>query len=192
MARIWSRSRAATSKCRAAAAVVMRRRSRSTHFDRAPFEQGDGAFDQYPVGIAADQTMTGRTALADLMEQAGARPAAAARHRVAAQGKNAMDLLERVAHRRRRGERPEITGSVRTHPADHGKGRELLAQIEPQGDEGLVVAQVDVVAGPVLLDQGVFEEQGLLLGIGDDGFDTASPARGETAPGGGCRVPACR
>ncbi len=53
-------------------------------------------------------------------------------------------------------------------------------RIEAQRHVGLVVAQVDVVARPVLLDEGVLEEKGLLLGIGDDRLDLPHPVEQKT------------
>ena len=48
-----------------------------------------------------------------------------------------------------------------------------MAFVEPQDEEVLVVAELDVEARLVLLDELVLEEHRLLLGAGDDHLDVA-------------------
>ena len=63
----------------------------------------------------------------------------------------------------------EVPGPVRRRAADHG---EAGVGLPGQPDEGvaLVVLEEDVVAGHVLLDEGVLQHQGLELCADDDGL----------------------
>ncbi len=100
-----------------------------------------------------------------------------------AQGKNPVNLLQGLPDGGRGGKGAEIEGAVALHLAHHLQGGKLLAGVEAEGDVGLVVPQVDVVAGAVLFDQGVFEDERFLLGVGDDRLDLANPVHQEADVG---------
>ena len=70
-------------------------------------------------------------------------------------------------------ERAEVGVAVLLHPPRHQRPRPRLSRRDLDVGVGLVVPQADVVPGPVLLDEGVLEEQGLQLGVGDDRLDLA-------------------
>ena len=70
-------------------------------------------------------------------------------------------------------ERPEVGVAVLLDPPRHEGPRPRLPRRDLDVGIGLVVAEADVVPGPVLLDEGVLEEQGLELGVRDDRFDLA-------------------
>ena len=52
--------------------------------------------------------------------------------------------------------------------AHHLQGGKFFPQIEAQGNIGFVVTQIDIVTGPMALDQGIFKNQRLFLRIGDN------------------------
>src|SRR5581483_2771978 len=64
--------------------------------------------------------------------------------------------------------RPEVARPVLLHPPGHHQPRELLVGGELEERVVLVVAEDDVVAGPVLLDQRRLEDHRLELVCGDD------------------------
>jgi hypothetical protein len=73
-----------------------------------------------------------------------------------------------LAHRRRRVERPEVLIAVLGHPPGDDQPRVLLVGGELEERVVLVVAEDDVVSGPVLLDQVRLEDHRLELVVGDD------------------------
>jgi len=84
-----------------------------------------------------------------------------------------MEVFQRFLGREPRRVRAEVTGPVLPRLAHELEGGEVLPRVEAQAEVGLVVPEDDVVAGPVLLDEGVLEEEGLLLGAGDDEVQVA-------------------
>ncbi len=75
----------------------------------------------------------------------------------------------------RRGERTEIRRPVARRPADQLGARERLVPVDPQEQVLLVVAEKNVEGGAVPLDEGVLEEEGLLLRGGNDAPDLPDP-----------------
>ena len=83
-------------------------------------------------------------------------------------GEDAAQPVEGLAHGIGRGERAVVAPAVALHAPDDADLREILLPVELDVGIGFVVAQADVEAGPVALDQLVFEDQRLQLGVGDD------------------------
>ena len=113
----------------------------------------------------------GRHALADFVVQA--RAGAAVEHRVGARadGEHPVQAAQRLAHRLAGGVRPEVQRLVVAAAPHHRQTGVRLPRVEPQVHVVLVVTQVDVEARLVLLDEGVFEDEGLFFGVGDQEVD---------------------
>ncbi len=124
------------------------------------------------VLLTADSAVAGRAALSDLMKETGASSATAGRYGIMPKRKNPVNLLERFAHGRPRGVGAEIERPVPAYPSHGLQGGEFLARIEADGKIGFVVTQIDIVAGTVFLDQGVFQNQRFLFRIGHHRIDT--------------------
>ena len=75
----------------------------------------------------------------------------------------AQQQIERVADRVGVRVRPEVAGALALAAAHHQRPRELLVERDRQERIALVVAQADVEARPVLLDEAVLEHQRLDL-----------------------------
>src|SRR6185312_2870250 len=82
-----------------------------------------------------------------------------------------LQLIERVAHRPGARERSEVASGRAARAAVEGEPRELVIDAELHVREALVVAQYDVEARLVRLDEVVFEKQRLGLGVGDPDLD---------------------
>ena len=82
-----------------------------------------------------------------------------------------LDHLHGAAARAGRQERPEVAVPVPEDPSRHERARPGLPRRDLDVRVRLVVAEEDVVAGPVLLDEGVLEGEGLALGLRDDRVD---------------------
>ena len=87
------------------------------------------------------------------------------------QREDAVHLFQRVANRAGRGVRPEVTSAILADLTNNFQRGEFFFRINPDGDIGLVVAQIDIIAGAVLLDQGVFEQQCFFFRVGDNGLN---------------------
>src|SRR2546427_6139785 len=123
------------------------------------------------VRAAVDGQHAGAEAALDVVLDAGA--AAVAEHGVAAraQGKHLADRVERVAHRRRAREGPEVAAPVLDDPTRHQHARPRVPDRDLDAHVALVVLQPDVVARPVLLDEVVLEDERFLVAGGDDGLE---------------------
>jgi hypothetical protein len=60
-----------------------------------------------------------------------------------------------------------VPHAAAAHAVDSGP---FVRDIEPQRDVCLIIAQPDIVSGPVFLDQRVFEKERFLLRVRDDEF----------------------
>ncbi len=121
---------------------------------------------QFGIGPRLQLLDAGRQALAQVVVQAGPGAVAQGPVRTGAQGEDARQQAPGLAGGLGRGERSEIERAVALHPAGDaqpGKGRAL---VQAEQEVLLVVAQDHVVARPVLLDQALLQEQGLLLAGG--------------------------
>ena len=108
-----------------------------------------------------------RRAALDLVLQAGPSPIRHHRVGAGAELEVAVHDAQRLPDGRRARERPEVPRSVLAYPAHHFQPGVRVRVREPQRYEVLVVAQLDVEAGPVLLDQLVLEQHRVLLGRSD-------------------------
>ena len=121
---------------------------------------------QLPVVRLVDLADARSTALLDVEQQAWAAEALmlvelarAAR----ANRKAAQQQIERVANRVRVGIRPEVLGSLALAATHHQRAGKLLVERDREKRVALVVAQADVEARPVLLDEAPLEHQRLDL-----------------------------
>src|SRR4029077_4069634 len=78
---------------------------------------------------------------------------------------------EGVAHGARVGERAEVTLPLRARAAVEGEPREAVLVAQMDRGKALVIAQHDVEAWLVRLDEVVLEQQRLGLGVGDRDLD---------------------
>ena len=89
-----------------------------------------------------------------------------------AQLEELLQVLKRVAHGSRVRIRAEELARHAPRAAVVGEAREFLGAVQVEIGKALVVAQQDVVARPVLLDEVVLEDQ--RLGVGVDDRDLAA------------------
>ncbi len=120
------------------------------------------------VALAGLPAGAGRVAAVDVVLQARPRQGAVDLDAARAEREQLPHQPERLAHRGGGIERPEVARPVLLHPPGHHQPRELLVGRELEERIVLVVAEDDVVAGPVLLDQRGLEDHRLELVGGDD------------------------
>ena len=126
-----------------------------------------------------DVADAGRPAALDEVVEAGAAGAAAGLSALAgAELEQLAEQVEGLAHPLGAGEGAEV-GAVRpVLLAGEVDPREVLVEADADVGVGLVVAQADVEARPVALDEALLGEQRLGLGRGDEALDPVD-ARGE-------------
>jgi hypothetical protein len=115
---------------------------------------------QFAVLLLGDTADTGRGALADVAEQAGAAGARGVLEdtgRAGADGEHAQQQVHGVADRPRVSVRPEVADALLLVTAHHLHARELLVHRHREVRVALVVAVLDVEPGVVLLDPGVLQ-----------------------------------
>ena len=120
--------------------------------------------DKIGVVVLGNAPDAGRRTTLDLIQQAG--PGASGKDvvRARAQQERPLQHVERVIDRPNGSERPEVVARPRFRPpVFHHLGIVVVAGDQDVG-EGFVVAQKDVVARRVALDQVGFKQQGLRLG----------------------------
>ncbi len=100
--------------------------------------------------------------------EAGPRPAAVERLLARADAEDAVDHRRRAPAQPGGNVGPAVGVAVLGHPPHHVDPRVLLGQGQLQVGVVLVVAEEDVEARLVALDEVVLEGQGLDLGIGED------------------------
>jgi hypothetical protein len=128
----------------------------------------DEVLDDLAVGLGADLARAGARALADVVQDAG--PVAAPGPVVHALGagphrEGAQQQVQRLPDRVGVGVGAEVAHALALGAAHHPRARDLLVQRDREPRVALVVAVADVVAGPVPLDQGVLELEGLDLAV---------------------------
>ena len=89
----------------------------------------------------------------------------------AAQGKGPVQQLPGLAGGQRGREGPEIAGPVAPGLAHHLQTGEGMLDVHAEEHVLLVVAQHDIVMGPVFLDEAGFQQQGFLFRGGGQEFD---------------------
>ena len=161
-----SRSRAAFSNSSAVAASRISASRRLTIGSVSPSRKSHSSSTSWRYGISSISPTHGPGALLDVEQQA--RPAEALvlvelRRAARADRERAQQLVERVADGVGVGVRAEVAGALALAAAHHQRPRPLL--VDGHGEErvALVVAQADVEARVVLLDQRVLEHQRLDL-----------------------------
>ncbi len=147
------------------------------------------AVDRLAVLRLVDVADAGRAATLDVVVQARrARVAAGLRPLARAQLEDLAQQVERAAHALGARVRPEVRAVALVPLAREVDARELLVSADRDVGVRLVVAQPDVEARPVLLDEVLLGEQGLGLGGDEDelnGLDGVDHLVG--APGDGVR-----
>jgi len=128
------------------------------------------------VALPGFPARAGRVAAMDRVLDAGPLERAVDRDRARPEGEELAREPERFAHRRGRIERTVVLGAVALDPPRHQEPRKRLVRGELQERIVLVVAQDDVVAGPVLAHQVGLEHEGLELVVGDDVLEVADLA----------------
>ena len=145
------------------------------HGAQVAFEHRDGHVEQLPVLLGALRADARPLAVAQVVLQADGVPAARDRfgseiERAGAQRDHLADeFQDAVLHRHRR-VGPEVLRAVALQLARGlDAGEVLAAHDDPR--VGLVVFEQDVVAGLQLLDERIFEQQGVGFAVDDDVAD---------------------
>jgi len=144
-----------------------------------PFQEGRRLGGDPAVGFPVHALHTGGEAALDLVLQAGPDPALELPVPAGPQGEERLQEAERLLRRRAGGIRAEILRAVPFRAADELKPGKGVRRVDPDVEVGLVVAEIDVVAGAVLLDQRVLEDQGLLLRLRHDEGDVIDTGQEE-------------
>ena len=131
------------------------------------FEEHRGVTDVVGVVGLVDEADARGAAAIDLVLKAGARPVAEEHVRALANSKELLDEGDCLPNRARVRVRTEVApgGAAGAAVESEPRKRRVSGEVDP--GVALVVAQNDVVAGPVLLDEVVFEQQRFRLRVGD-------------------------
>jgi len=138
-----------------------------------PLEKKNDFLDQLAVFFRGNEAAAGPQAFLDLEVQTGAGAVPEIGVVAGAQRKEAAQNPESLFHRGAGSVRAEITRPVSLHPAHQRQLREFILDAEPEAEVSFVVFQIDVVAGLMLLDQGVFQDEGFFFRVGEKGFHLA-------------------
>jgi len=135
-----------------------------------PFQQARRLCYVVGVILPGNQLHAGRRAALDLVLQAGA--AAVGEERIVAgpQQEQLLQGLQGFPHRAGAGIRPKVLIRPGLGATVKGDAR-ILVRGDAHVGEALVVAQRDVVARCLFLDQRRFQQQRLILGVGQGDFD---------------------
>jgi hypothetical protein len=90
-------------------------------------------------------------------------------------GKEPPDEFQGLPERSRRWIRAKIEGAIFLGAPDHAEGGKLLFHGKPQKRVGLIIPQLDIVTGPVFLDEIIFKDEGLFFGISDNRVNVRHP-----------------
>ena len=125
----------------------------------------------FGVFLLRDEADAGRGAALDLVLQAGPGAVAVIAVLALAHLEDLLQHVEAVPGRMGAGVRAVKDALAAAAAAVEGEPGEVLVFGEQDVGVGLVVAQLDVVGGPVPLDQRLFEQQRLGFAVGDGDFD---------------------
>ena len=154
----------------------MRSPSRCVTTSLLPLQEQHGVLEVARVVLLRDEPDARRRAALDLMLQARAAAVLEVAVLALAQLEQLLQLVQRLAHRARVRIRPEQLRLARARAAVERQPRELMARVELDVRIALVVAQHDVEARPVLLDQVVLEHQRFDFGARDRDLDARDRA----------------
>jgi hypothetical protein len=137
-----------------------------------PFEKFAGEMDLGQITRPRDPVHAGSGAVFDDVIQAMPEIAFAGNGGMAgAEVEFFLEEIERVAERARMGEGAEIPGTVvLAHPGELKAG-ERIVQVDFDEQKPLVVAETDIVARPIFLDEFSFEKEGFGLRFDGMRFD---------------------
>ena len=162
------------------------------HRLRLPFHEQDHLVDYLVVILLVYLTRAGGGAPVDEEFQAGALVFARDDLGAGAIGKELLEQRQRLANAVGRGEGAEINCAVVFHPAGDVYLGKLLRPVYLDVRVGLVVLEAGVELRPVLLDEGVLQDEGLSRRVGDDvivvGYAGQHPANLRLVVGRGCEV----
>ena len=143
-------------------------------------EEEHGLVDDFLVFVRGAEGGAGGDAAADVVLEAGARVGAGDLLVAGAPGEELLGEVERGADRFGGGVGAEVAGAVLGDAAGDGDARPGRVDVDLEVGVVLVVLEADVEEGLVALDQGGFEVEGVLLGVGGDDFELGD-AFGEDA-----------
>ena len=143
-------------------------------------EEEHGLVDDFLVLIGGAEGGAGGDAAADVVLEAGARVGAGDFLVAGAPGEEFLGQVERGADGFGGGVGAEVAGAVFGDAAGDGDAGPGGVDVDLEVGVVLVVLEADVEEGLVALDQGGFEVEGVLLGVGGDDFELGD-AFGEDA-----------
>jgi hypothetical protein len=129
-------------------------------------EEAHDVVDQAVVLVVVDGADAGTAAALDVVHQAGPAQLDVTLElgvRARPDGEGAQEQVEGVTEGAHVGVGAEVADAGPTPPPDHRRTRPGVGQGDGQPGVALVVDQADVETGPVLLDQGVLEQDGFHL-----------------------------
>ena len=146
----------------------------------ASLQHHEHPLDHGLVGLGVDRHGAGPQAVAELKIQTW--PVAGSDLGAAAQGEEGLQQPDGFPHGGDRGIGPEIAAAVPDASAGDRDPWPFILDRDLDQRIVLVIAQDDVVAGPVLFDERGLEDQGLFLGGGEDGFNAPSVTEHNPGP----------
>ena len=135
---------------------------------RVAFHKHDDLLDYLGIVFPAGQTGAGGHAAVNIILQAGAGVMTGDNLGTRTVGKQFLDQIHCLADAAGGSEGSEIAGAVLGHlPGDVNPG-EILGKVNLQVGIGLVILEASIEVGLVSLNEGVFQDQGFRLSVGDD------------------------
>ena len=154
------------------------------HLVVAAFQDLDRGAGIARIVLRRYQPNARRRAALDLVLQAGARAVRKIAVLAIAQAKQFLQLLQRFAHRTGGRIRAEVAAGLLARAAVEAQTRKFMLRLQMHEREALVVAQHDIEARPMLLDEIEFEQQRLGVRIRDGDFHRAPSSPPAPAPSG--------
>ncbi len=158
---------------------------------RAPFQKQHHLVDKAGIEVRIHLKAAGPVAGIHLVVQAGPRALVEFAVLALAQLEGLVDDLECFPRGLGRCVRAEIAGPVLQNLAADGQVGKRVADVETQDRIAFVILEDHVVARTMALDQVGFEQQRLLFGSGDDGFEIGNAGHQRAGLGVGL-VGACK
>ena len=142
---------------------------------RPPFKEEEHLVDDGAVIVLVGVSHAGGHAAVDVVLQAWAGVRAGDDLGAGAIRKELLQQVQGATHGLGAGEGAEVAGAVVANEAGEGDQGELFSQVDLDVGVGLVVPQTGVVGGPVALDEGVFQDEGFALRVGDEELEVHGP-----------------